>query len=93
MAAVINDDYMEVLAQAQAVACNMYNASGQTQGNSEPRILDMAITGDIPEGYTHLIFVAIHKDGYVVSRSLEGAYKVEIHDQIVRPMEHRRKNG
>jgi len=74
MSVVINDDYIEVLAQAQAVACNMHNTSGQTQGNSEPKILDMTITGGIPEGYTHLIFVAINKDGYVVSRSLEGAY-------------------
>ena len=45
-------------------------------------VVDMATTGEIPEGYTHLIYVVINGIGYVVSRNREGQYKVEIHKHI-----------
>lgn len=65
----------------QATHCAMVYRIDNT---SEPvtRVVDMATTDGIPEGYTHLIFVAFGKTGYVVSRNLEGQYKVEIRDQI-----------
>lgn len=69
----------QVIRQATqcAVVYGKHDMSEQTTS-----VLDMATTGEIPEGYTHLIFVVINGIGYVVSRNLEGLYKVEIHDQI-----------
>jgi hypothetical protein len=68
----------------QAIHCAVaYDTGGQVGLSREPtRVVDMATTGGILEGYTHMIFVAFGKTGYVVSRNLKGQYKVEICDQI-----------
>jgi hypothetical protein len=68
----------------QAIHCALaYDTGGQVERDREPtKVVDMATTGGIPKGYTHLIFVAFGETGYVVSRSSQGQYKVEIRDTI-----------
>ena len=77
-------NYQEVICQAThcAVAYGKYDTNELANKELIPRIVDMVTTGEIPEGYTHLIFIAFDRTGYVVSRNLEGRYKVEICDRI-----------
>lgn len=69
----------EVMDLATQCALAYRNTSTQEQPS---RVIDMATTGEIPAGYTHLVFVAFDRTGYVVSRNLEGHYQVQIADQI-----------